>query len=133
MKITINKKLRIIIVLAVISGILLSVKLLISEPKAPPVTNPPTIQETATPTLSAPEGQGDPYFYKDIQQEISENYPLFKDIPYKTDNWSIDYLKPLTLEVILKTDSPQTRQEVLSWITAKGVDPATHKIEWKVK
>lgn len=133
MKITINKKLRIILVLAVISGILLSVKLLVSGHKNPLVTNPPPTQETPTPTLSPPEGQGDPYFFKDIQQKISENYPLFKDIPYKTDNWSIDYLKPLTLGVILKTDSPQTRQEVLNWITAKGVDPKTHTIEWRVK
>lgn len=85
------------------------------------------------PEISIAPGKGDPKFYQTIQKSIDKNYPLFKFIPYQGKGWSVDYLKPLTLEAILVRDTPQVRQEVLNWIISKNVDPATHKIEWKVK
>ncbi len=85
------------------------------------------------PEISIAPGKGDPKFYQTIQKSIDKNYPLFKFIPYQGKGWSVDYLEPLTLEVILIRDTPQAKQEVLNWIISKNVDPATHKIEWKVK
>lgn len=72
-------------------------------------------------------------FYEQLEKQIYTDYPLFDYIPYYGEKFSVDYLKPLVLEVILKTDTPETRQEVLNWIKDKKVDPSTHKIEWKVK
>lgn len=78
-------------------------------------------------------GRGDPDFYEEIQKEIAVTYPLLRYMPYKTSSWSIHYLKPLKLIVYLKRDTPETRKEVLDWISSKGVDPVTHTIEWKIK
>lgn len=76
-------------------------------------------------------GKGDSDAIIQIREENRKDYPLLEFTPYKTKNWQIGYLKPLTLEVILKTDTPVIRQEVLDWITSKKVDPSTHQIIWK--
>lgn len=90
-----------------------------------------TIQTPLPPTQK--NGLGDPNFYNEIQKGVVNYYPLLKYIPYKTELWTIDYLGPLKLEVILKKNTPEIRQEVLNWITSKGVDHKTHKIEWKTQ
>lgn len=85
------------------------------------------------PTISPLKtGLGDPYFYNEIQKEVSDKYPLLKNIPFESENWWITYRGPLQLKVTLKKDTAEIRQEVLDWIKSKGVDPSTHKIEWKV-
>lgn len=85
------------------------------------------------PTISPLKtGLGDPAFYNEIQKEVSDKYPLLKNIPFESKNWWITYRGPLQLKVTLKRDSVEIRQEVLDWIKSKGVDPGTHKIEWKV-
>lgn len=71
--------------------------------------------------------------YEELEKQTYRDYPLFDFIPYYGENYSIDYLKPLVLEVIVKKDTAEIRQEVLDWIRSKGVEPATHQIEWKVK
>ncbi|RJR25583.1 hypothetical protein C4578_01260, partial [Candidatus Microgenomates bacterium] len=70
-------------------------------------------------------------FYEQLEKETYEDYPLFDHIPYYGKDFSIDYLKPLTLEVVLKKETQETREEALEWIRSKGIDPSTHKIEWK--
>ncbi len=77
-------------------------------------------------------GLGDPNFYNEIQKEVSDKYPLLKFIPFESKNWWITYRGPLQLKVALKRDTTEIRQEVLDWIKSKGVNPDTHKIEWKI-
>lgn len=77
-------------------------------------------------------GLGDPNFYEEIKKGVNDYYPLLQYVPYKTEFWSIDYLGPLKLEVILNKNTAEIRQEVLNWISSKGVDHQTHKIEWKM-
>ncbi len=82
------------------------------------------------PTPTSFSGRGDPDIEKEIYQKTQENYPLLSFVPFQTLNWKIDYTGPLTLEVTFKKDTPETREEVLSWIKSKGVDPQTHDIKW---
>lgn len=72
-------------------------------------------------------------FYQNYDKFIKENYPLINFTPHQTPKWSIYYVGLLKLEVLLKSDTSQNRQEVLNWIKSKGVDPATHEIIWKVQ
>jgi hypothetical protein len=72
-------------------------------------------------------------YYWDLSRKTYEETPLFDYVPYKTKNYTVDYIKPLTLQVLLTKDTPQIRAEVLDWIRSKGVDPATHQIIWKLK
>ena len=53
------------------------------------------------------EGKGDPDFYENIQDKTIEQYPLFGKIPYRTEKYIIDYLKPLILGLTIK--DPQLR------------------------
>jgi len=125
-----QKRLRIIIILVVIAGFLLGIKLLFANKKMPLIRN-----LTPTPILSPTPAvifKGDPDAPLQIRKEINQDYPLFQYIPYSSANWQIDYFKPLALEVKLKKDTPQVRQEVLNWIKAKNVDPSTHQINWVV-
>lgn len=70
-------------------------------------------------------------FYEQLERQTYKDYPLFDFIPYQTDNFTVGYSRPLILSITLKKDTAEIRQEVLTWIRSKGVDPATHKIEWK--
>jgi hypothetical protein len=72
-------------------------------------------------------------YYWDLSRKTYEETPLFDYVPYVTENYIVDYIKPLTLQVLLTKDTPQIRAEVLDWIRSKGVDPATHQIIWKLK
>lgn len=133
--IVIQKRLRIIIILAIIAGFLLGIKFLFVS-KKPPQTIPfptpnPLVSLTPITTPVFPKGDLDAPIQ--IRKEIPQDYPLFQFIPYKTANWQIDYLKPLTLEVIMKNDTQEIRQEVVGWIQSKGVNPSTHQILWKTQ
>lgn len=131
-----NKRTRVIIILAFIAVFLLILKLFpIQEVKKEPVPEITPTPKIFYPTLiptNEPQ-QGNPNFYENTRPKILENYPLFDYIPYKTANFSIDYLKPLVLEVILKKDTPEIRDEVINWIKSKGVNPKNHEIIWKTK
>jgi hypothetical protein len=72
-------------------------------------------------------------YYEDLDKETYEGMPLFDYVPFYADNFSLDYIAPLTLEIILRKDTQVIRQEVLDWMESKAVDPESHKFEWKVK
>lgn len=88
-----------------------------------------TLSKSITPPSG---GLGDPNFYNEIQKETADKYPLLKYIPFETKNWWVTYRGPLLLKVGLRKDTAEIRQEVLDWIKSKGVNPDTHKIEWKI-
>lgn len=129
-----EKKYQVIIALALILVFILIFKSLFNKKEVAPINIQPTPTSfILTPTTFQPPAQGDPDFYESVRPEILKNYPLFDFIPNKTNNWKIDYLRPLVLEIVLKKDTPEIRKEVLDWIESKGVDPASHQIEWKIQ
>ncbi|MCL5090961.1 MAG: Ig-like domain-containing protein [Patescibacteria group bacterium] len=92
-----------------------------------------TQKEPFIPTSTEGKGVGTPNFYQSFRQKIDNDYPLFDEVPYISQNWNITYTDALKLKVTLKKDTPEIRQEVLDWIMDKGVDPSTHKIDWKLQ
>lgn len=129
-KIFANRNLPIIIVLAILVIALIIIKII--TPKEEPIV-PETVLPTLTPiqTVTILPGKGDPDFRQSLEPIIKKNYPLFDFVPFKTEFWSIYYLSPLKLRVNLSLDNQENRQEVLDWITSKGVDPNTHQIKWE--
>jgi len=66
------------------------------------------------------------------EQTINESYPLFDFVPYKTQEFSIDYVDRLTLEVKINgRKTPQIISQVQSWIQEHGIDPSTHTIIYR--
>lgn len=64
---------------------------------------------------------------------IKKDYPLLKDVPYTTPNFSLDYTKELTLQVDITNSQMSTdeiKQSVYTWIKQHDVDPATHTINY---
>lgn len=102
------------------------------KPTVSPSMPIPTPVLILTPTLSPVVGRGDQNFDIEIQKKIQEKFPLLQFLPYQTTTWKIDYIGPLSLEVILQKDTLEIREEVSSWIRSKNVDPTTHQINWKV-
>jgi len=135
MKKIFNKKNKIFIFLFLVIFSLFFLKTLGKKTKTEVIVLPtPTITQYLKPTViekQEKEGTGTSNFYEKKRPEILTNYPLFDFIPYKAENYSIDYLDPLILEVVFPKDTPETRQEVLDWISSKGVDPKSHTIIWK--
>jgi len=70
---------------------------------------------------------------EELIESTKEEYPLFEHVPYITQKTTLDYIAPLHLKILLKEDTPEARSQVLDWIRSKGVDPATHKIDWEEK
>ncbi len=127
-----DKKNRIFFVLIFVLILLLVLKTFFQKKNDSGIIITPTI--TPAPSVIEPEqeaGIGTPDFYEKVRPEILSNYPLFDYIPYENENFALDYTDPLSLEVILKKDTPTVRQQVLDWISSKKVDPATHTIIWK--
>jgi hypothetical protein len=126
-----NKSLFILIFFLILLATVLAVWKLFLTPKPTPL---PTVPVFPTPTVSPLPtsfwGHGDPNIEREIYKKTQNDYPLLPYVPYQTTNWKIDYKAPLTLEIVLKKDTPEIRQEVLNWIQDKGVDPNTHKIDW---
>lgn len=98
----------------------------------PVVTILPVVPKTIIVPIEG-EGLGNPDFYESQKPTMLKNYPLFDYLPYKSDTFYLNYLKPFTLEAIIKENTPQAKQEVLNWISSKGVDLKTHTILWKVQ
>lgn len=89
----------------------------------------------AVPTLPPNEGfeapRGDPQIIYDDAEEIYNNYPLIRYMPYSDDDFAINYDSPLTLRVKIKnSDVEATKVKVLQWIEDKEIDPSTHEIIW---
>lgn len=91
--------------------------------------------KTKVETIPSPTGQTYLEEQKKVYEELDrltyQEMPLFDYVPYVTENFIIDYIKPLVLQVRLKKDTPEIRKEVLDWIITKGA-AETHKIEWKL-
>lgn len=126
----------VVIVLAILATLLSFWEIFFSkrEKVVPPpaqVLPTPTSAFQATPTLGEGGGVGDSP--EEILKGLKEEYPLRDYVPYIAENFAIDYLKPLSLKVFLKKDTPGVREEVLAWIRSKGVDPTTHRIDWGTK
>lgn len=136
-KIIYNKKLRFFLILVIIVLLLITLKVTnTKQSNTVPETIPTPLPQkiiTNTPTPALIEGRGNPDFYEEQRPKILEQYPLFDFIPYRTDKYIIDYTKPLVLQVVLKKDTLEIRQEVFDWIISKGVDPKTHIITWKIQ
>ena len=132
-----NKKAWVFLILIGILSSLILLKLSQKRavfPKTPLKISPtPTefIYPLTTPTIVPLEEKGQPDFDKKVGNDLNKYYPLFNYLPYKTNNYLIGYSNSLTLIVVLKEDTPETRQEVLDWISSKGVDPKSHTIIWK--
>jgi len=68
-----------------------------------------------------------------IEQDlaIKNYYPLFYDLPYETNQFKIDYTDRLTLEVDIKSGTKDAVSKMVDdWIISKGVDPASHTINY---
>jgi hypothetical protein len=86
---------------------------------------------TPTAVLGPEEGKGDPDFLDYLQKGAAEKFPLINAMPHAEATWSIDYLGPLHLEVIVKDKNVEkVKEEVLAWIKNQEVDPTTHQIDW---
>lgn len=66
------------------------------------------------------------------QQTIESYYPLFSEVPYTTDKYTIDYIDRLTLEVTLRgTKTPEIEQEIEDWMLQNNVAPSSHTLIYK--
>jgi hypothetical protein len=65
-------------------------------------------------------------------EETQRMYPLANYLPLKTDSYRLTYIKPMVLQVTLKTGSEmEVEEEIKEWIKSKGIDPSTHQIVFK--
>lgn len=74
--------------------------------------------------------QSDPRYAQEVVSEIKRDYPLAVKTPYETDNYSVIYSTPLTLEITLKNNNlgpSDIIAEVKAWVTKNGGDPIAHK------
>ena len=132
-----NKKIRVFIILIGFLFLIIYFKFLKEKRVSPevPIEISPTPTEFSyspiTPTFLPVEEKGDPDFSEEVERDLSKSSPLAPYLPYKTDTFSVGYSDSLTLIIILKKDSSEIRQEVLDWISDKGIDPESHKIIWK--
>ena len=143
------QKYQLIIGLAFLAGLIISYKILFPQhqinqkpqnslnptpttwPKPTPTPIPfPTIDPSASylPNQEIIEG------LKKEQERAEKNYPLWKLLPYNTNDFIIShYTAPLTL-VVKKKSSKKIdflEKEVRNWIRKQGVDPQTHQIIWR--
>ncbi len=93
------------------------------------------ISVQAVPTSPPDEGfeapRGDPQIIYDDAEEVYNNYPLIRYMPYSDDDFAINYDSPLVLRVKIKSpDIEATKIKVLQWIEDKEIDPTTHEIIW---
>jgi len=132
-----------ILILAFLASVLIFWRLLIYQaPVSKPTPTPtlpvsptPVFQPTPTPQLppeTLKEGKGEPP--EEILDSLKKKFPLIEFLPYETNNFSVDYIAPLHLQVRIKnaTFSAQIKQEATNWIKSHGIDPSTHKIDWVI-
>jgi len=123
-----------VFILTFIASVLIFWRLFLYQPPKeipsliPTPTPTPFPLPTPTPVLN--EGKGDSP--SEIIKSLKGKFPLVEFLPYETENFYLDYVAPLHLQVTIKkaTISAQIREEVFSWIKSKGVNPQTHKIDF---
>lgn len=126
-----NKKIIIIIVIFVLLLGLLLFFLFSGKQKGTETEVAPT-PTPVTPVTLEETGQGDPNAFQKLEEATVTGYPLFPKTPYRTTNWTLDYVDALHLVVTVKGPVTEAiKTEVLNWIKDQGVDPATHQIDWK--
>jgi len=77
-------------------------------------------------------GTGDPEAIEMIARDQYAKYPLLDYVPYSNEDFSLNYLEPMYLIVKIKgSERAAIMEQVKYWIKSKGVDPASHEIEWK--
>jgi hypothetical protein len=72
----------------------------------------------------------DPRYAQEVMSEIERDYPLSTKLPYETDEYSVLYSTPLTLEITLKgegLDNEKIINEVKAWVTRVGGNASSHK------
>lgn len=123
--------------LAIIATVLFFWKLFFSKPERPlPAPSTPTVGPTPTSgfqTEVPPEEKKAGPGPQEVIESLKERFPLYDWVPYTSENFYLVYKGDFHLKAVLKEDTPELRQEILDWIRSKGVDPATHKIDWEVK
>ncbi|MCL5970391.1 MAG: hypothetical protein M1450_02750 [Patescibacteria group bacterium] len=85
--------------------------------------------KTSTQTPESSSG----YVREKEKEFIQKYYPLFNFTPYNTSSFIIAYSAKLTLKVTIINKSINIsiiKAQVNDWIKSKGVDPATHTINY---
>ncbi|MFH1840904.1 MAG: hypothetical protein ABH807_02000 [Candidatus Shapirobacteria bacterium] len=89
-------------------------------------------QVLAQTTFATIQMQSDPYIPYQIEEANRKYFPLLEWIPYNTENFSVYYVEPLTLEISIQQGEQKTIEpKVIEWIRSHGIDPATHQIQYK--
>jgi len=123
-----------VLILAFLASVLIFWRVFLYQPPekipspAPAPIPTPLLLTTPTPILN--EGKGDSS--SKIIESLKGKFPLVEFLPYETENFYLDYVAPLHLRATIKKAavSAQIKQEILNWISSKGVDPQTHKIDF---
>jgi len=72
-----------------------------------------------------------------IQEETNftfSKYPLIDFLPIDNPRYHLTYVDSLVFKVTIKQGSQeQIRQEIVDWISSKGIDPDTHRIIFELK
>lgn len=121
-----------VVVIILIAGKLFFVPQEAVVPILPPAPTPTTSWKN-TPTINpspAPVKGGRGDSPEDLKTSLLKKFPLYDTVPYQEESFSVDYLGPLHLRVVLKIDTPENRKIVLDWIKSNEVDPLAHKIDW---
>lgn len=87
-------------------------------------------QQISVLTFKTAPQQNDPRYVQEVNNEMARDYPLATKVPYETNNYSVVYSLPLTLEITLKNfdlSEDEAIAEVKSWVTKNGGNSAAHK------
>jgi len=131
----VNYLIILLLILAIVAGGLVAWRILNPPKEIPPTPTPTPTPETRLPTptptfIKKQKEQGDSP--EELIKSLKQEFPLVEFVPYQTDEFSVNYQAPFHLKVKIKKlkDLEAIKQEVLNWINSKGVDPATHQIDW---
>jgi len=125
-----NKKTIFLIgVLATITGILISYRLLNKKSSSFPIPTPsptPSFPVKATPTLNEPAN-----IIEEQEQTIKNYYPLIDKTPYRTVLFELTYSDPLKLKVTMfGKNKEEIKSKVEEFLKENGIDPNSHIIEF---
>lgn len=80
-------------------------------------------------SFTTQQAQSNPRQIQEIQERVERQYPLATLTPYETQNYSVTYTNPLTLEIEMLSNnisSKEAIQLVKNWVSSQGLDPKTH-------
>mgnify|MGYP000896873998 CR=1 FL=1 len=80
-------------------------------------------------TFETAREQNDPRLLQSLQSELDRDYPLASLTPYKTSNYRVIYIAPLTfeIEIVGSMSVEDAISQVQSWVKMNNIDPATHE------